>query len=57
MFVSCFSTVLIKTYCSPATLFVDGDVLYSNEGAMHRDSLVMPFYALVTLSLIHKLII
>lgn len=27
-----FSTVLISTYQSPAALFVDGDVLHSNEG-------------------------
>ena len=27
-----FSTILINTYHSPIALFVDGDVLYSNEG-------------------------
>ena len=40
-----FSTVLINTYRSPAALFVDGDVLYSNEGTTHGDPLAMPFYA------------
>ena len=50
-----FSTVLINTYCSPAALFVDGDVLYSNEGTTQGDPLAMPFYALATLPLICKL--
>ena len=50
-----FSTVLINTYCFPAALFVDGDVLYSNEGTTQGDPLAMPFYALATLPLIHKL--
>ena len=50
-----FSTVLINTYRSPAALFVDGDVLYSNEGTTQGDPLAMPFYALATLPLIRKL--
>ena len=50
-----FSTVLINTYRSPAALFVDGDVLYSNEGTTQGDPLAMPFYALATLPWIHKL--
>lgn len=50
-----FSTILINTYHSPAALFVDGDVLYSNEGTMQGDPLAMPFYALATFPLIHKL--
>ena len=49
---SCFSTILINTYCSPAGLFVDGDVLYSTEGTTQGDPLAMPFYAL---ALIRKL--
>ena len=38
------STVLINTYCSLAALFVDGDVLYFNEGTTQGDPLVIPFY-------------
>ena len=50
-----FPTVLMNTYHSPAALFVDGDVLYSNEGTTKGDPLAMLFYALATLPLIHKL--
>ena len=49
---SCFSTVLINTYRSPAA---DGDFLYSDEGTTQGDPLSLPFYALATLPLIRKL--
>ena len=47
-----FSTILINTYRSPACLYVDGDVLYSEEGTTH---FAMPFYALATVPMIKKL--
>ena len=50
-----FSTILINTYCFPAPLYVDGDVIYSNEGTTQGDPLAMPFYALSTVPLIRKL--
>ena len=52
-----FSTILINTYRSPrpAALFVDGDVLYSNEGATQGDPLAMLFYALATIPPIQRL--
>jgi len=50
-----FSTVLINTYRYPACLFVDGDILYSEEGTTQGDPLAMPFYALVTIHFIKKL--
>jgi len=51
-----FSTVLISTYSHPACLFVDGDILYSEEGTTQGDPLAMPFYALATVPLIKKLV-
>jgi len=50
-----FSTILINTYRHPACLYVDGDILYSEEGTTQGDPLVMPFYALATVPLIQKL--
>jgi len=50
-----FSTILINMYRLPAALFVDGDVLYSNEGTTQGDSLAMPFYALATIPLLQWL--
>ena len=50
-----FSTIIVNTYHHPAALYVDGSVLYSNEGTTQRDPLAMPFYALATLPLIGKL--
>ena len=51
-----FSTILINTYWQPACLYVDGDVLYSEEGTTQGDHLAMPFYALATVPLIKKLV-
>ena len=42
-FVSCF---FINIFHSPAALFVDGDVLYSNEGTTQGNPLAMLFYVL-----------
>ena len=50
-----FSTILINTYQNPACLYVDGDVLYLEEGTTQGEPLAMPFYALATIPLIRKL--
>ena len=50
-----FSTILINNYRHPACLYVDGDVLLSEEGTTHGDPLAMPFYAFATVPLIQKL--
>ena len=49
------ATVLINTYRDPSMLFVDGHILYSQEGTTQGDPLAMPMYALAILPLIHKL--
>ena len=36
-----FSTILINTYRFPAPLYVDGDVIYSNEGTTQGDALAI----------------
>ena len=48
-------TILVNTYHHPASFFVDGDVLYSEEGTTQDDPSAMPFYAPVTVPLIQKL--
>ena len=45
----------LSTHRFPAPLHVDGDVIYSNEGTTQGDPLAMPFYALSTIPLLHKL--
>ena len=50
-----FSTILINTYRFPAPLYVDGDVIYSNEGTTQEDPLAMPFYVWSTIPLIRRL--
>jgi len=52
---SASSTILINTYHFPAVLYVDGDVIYSNEGTTQGGPLAMPFYALSTIPLIQRL--
>ena len=49
-----FAPILINTYRDPACLFVDGDVLYSEEGTTQGDPLAIPLYALATVPLIKK---
>ena len=46
---------LINTYRAPSELYVDGDVLLSQEGTTQGDPLAMPMYALATIPLIRKL--
>ena len=40
------STILINLYRSPVYLFVDGDVILSQEGTTQGDPLAMPMYGL-----------
>ena len=49
------ATALINTYRAPSELYVDGDVLLSQEGTTQGDPLAMPMYALATIPLIRKL--
>ena len=46
---------LINTYRAPSELFVDGDVLLSQEGTTQGNPLVMLMYAVATIPLIRKL--
>ena len=50
-----FSTILINSYRAHSDLYIDGEVLYSQEGTTQGDPLAMPFYALATVPLITKL--
>lgn len=43
------ATVLINTYRTPSELYVDGNVLLSQEGTTQGDPLAMPMYALATI--------
>ena len=49
------ATVLINTYRAPTELYVDGDVLYSQEGTTQGNLLAMPMYALATIPLMRYL--
>ena len=49
------ATILINTYRAPTELFVDGDVILSQEGTTQGDPLAMHMYALATIPLIMKL--
>lgn len=49
------ATALINTYRAPTELFVDGITLASEEGTTQGDPFAMPFYALATVPLIHRL--
>ena len=46
---------LINTYRAPSDLYMDGDVLLSQEGTTQGDPLAMSMYALATIPLIRKL--
>ena len=50
-----FSTILINTYQAHSDLYIDGEVLYSQEGTTQGDPLAMPFYALATVPFLSKL--
>ena len=43
------ATILINSYRSPTELFVDGDVILSQEGTTQGDPLAMPMYDLATI--------
>ena len=49
------ATTLINMYRAPSELYVDGDVLLSQEGTTQGDPLATPMYALATIPLIGKL--
>ena len=49
------STILINTYREPTELFIDGEVIYSQEGTTQGDPLAMPMYAVATIPLIKRL--
>ena len=49
------ATILINSYRSPTELFVDGDVILSQEGTTQGDPLAMPMYGLATIPLIRRL--
>ena len=43
------STFLINTYREPSELFIDGEVIYSQEGTTQGDPMAMPMCAVATL--------
>ena len=49
------ATILINLYRSPTELFIDGDVILSQEGTIQGDPLAMPMYGLTTIPLIQRL--
>ena len=49
------STILINTYRELSELFIDGEVILSEEGTTQGDPLAMPMYAVGTLALIRRL--
>ena len=49
------ATILINCYRAPTDLFIDGDVILSQEGITQGDPLAMPMYALATVPLIKRL--
>ena len=49
------ATILINIYRDATELFVDGLVLFSEEGTTQGDPLAMPMYALATIPLINRL--
>jgi len=48
-------TILINTYRAPTDLFIDSEVIMSQEGTTQGNPLAMPMYAVATLALIRKL--
>ena len=49
------ATILINMYREPSELFVDGNIIWSQEGTTQGDPLAMAMYALATIPLIHSL--
>ena len=49
------ATILTNTYRENASLFIDGDTLFSQEGTTQGDPLAMAMYAIATVPLIEKL--
>ena len=49
------ANILINTYREPSELFIDGQVIWSEEGTTQGDPLAMPLYALATIPLINRL--
>ena len=49
------ATILVNTYRAPTELFVDNDVILSQEGTTQGDPLAMAMYGLATIPLIRKL--
>ena len=49
------ATILINCYRAPMDLFIDGDVILSQEGITQGDPLAMPMYALAAVPLIKRL--
>ena len=49
------ATILINSYRSHSQIFVNGDVILSQEGTIQGDPLAMPMYGLATIPLIRKL--
>ena len=48
------ATILINMYQAPRELFVDGDILLSQEGTTQKVPLTMPMYSIATIPLIKK---
>ena len=49
------ATILTNTYRENASLFIEGDTLFSQEGTTQGDPLAMAMYAIATVPLIEKL--
>lgn len=49
------ATILINLYRQPTELFMDGDIILSQEGTTQGDPLAMAMYALATIPLIRRL--
>ena len=49
------ATIIINSYRNSTELFIDGDVILSQEGTTQGDPLAMPMYGLATIPLIRKL--
>ena len=49
------STFLINTYREPSKPFINGEVIYSQEGNTQGDPLTMPMFAVATLPMIKRL--